>query len=91
MRKGNLTREQAVELVGENAVAAADNDNCDFTNRCMDDCDSVIEFSGSSEAVDKDGYECSVIAYYYPSAKEVEDAGDDLGNVNWVIEGYEVI
>jgi len=89
--KGNLTREQAVAIVGEAAAAKVDAGNCDFTNRLMDDNDDRVEFSASVRCEDKDGTECTVIAYYYPTQQELDDAGDDLSNVSWEIEGYEVV
>jgi hypothetical protein len=89
MKKGNLTREQAIEIVGIDAVNKVDAENCDFTNRVCQG-DDEVEFSGSVSAVDKDGYDVSVIAYYYQDASDV-DGCDDLGNLDWEIEGYEIV
>lgn len=89
--KGNLTREQAVAIVGEQAVAKVEAESCDFTNRLMDDNDDRVEFSAGVLATDKDGQECTLLAYYYPTQAALDAAGDDLSNVDWVIEGYEVI
>lgn len=94
MRKGNLTREQAIELVGEAAVTKVDAENCDFTNRVgfngSVQGDDEVEFSASVSCEDKGGYEVSLVAYYYQDAKAV-DATDDLGSLDWQVEGYEVI
>jgi hypothetical protein len=93
--KGNLTREQAVAIVGEAAVAAAEAANCEPTNRvgysgaCQGDAE--IEWSASASAKDQDGTACTVTAYYYTSQEEIDAAGDDLSNVDWVIAGYEVV
>jgi hypothetical protein len=89
--KGKLTRDQAVEIVGEAAVAKVEATNCDFTNRLMPNCDDIVEFAAAVRCEDNDGMECTLIAYYYPTQEELDDAGDDLGNVPWEIEGYEVI
>lgn len=94
MRKGNLTREQAVAIVGEAAVASVENENCDFTNRVGYNGsirgDDEVEFKASASAEDKDGNEVSIVAYYYQDADDV-DASDGLDSLNWEIEGYEVI
>ncbi len=95
MQKGNLKRAEAVAIVGEAAVARADAANCEPTNRvgyngaCQGD--DLIEWSARASATDKDGFPCTVVAYYYTSQEEIEEAGDDLSNVDWVIAGYEVV
>ena len=86
--KGNLTREAAVSIVGEAAVAKVDGAECDFTNRVMDD--DLVEFSASVKCQDQDGYDCHLIAYYYPTQRALDAAGDNLSNVDWEIEGYEI-
>lgn len=94
MKKGNLTREQAVAQVGEATVGNVDSESCNFTNRVgyngSVQGDVEVEFSASVSCEDKDGCECSLIAYYYQDANDV-DATDDLGSLNWEIEGYEII
>lgn len=89
--KGNLTREQAAAIVGAQAVDAVETANCDFTNRLMDQGDGRVEFSASVSAVDQNGMRCVLACYYYPTQQELDDAGDDLSNVDWVIHGYEVV
>ena len=94
MQKGNLTREQAIAIVGELAVDKVDRENCEPTNRvgyngaCQDD--ELIEWAASVLCADKDGYECRVRAYYYTTNEEIDAAGADLSNVDWEISGYEV-
>ena len=94
MRKGNLTREQAVDIVGEAVVASVDAENCDFTNRVgyngSVQGDDEVEFSASVACEDTDGCDCSLVVYYYQDADDVH-ATDDLGSLNWEIEGYEII
>ena len=93
--KGSLTRDQAVAIVGEAAVAKAEAANCEPTNRVgyngAVQGDDLIEWSASASAEDKDGTECAVIVYYYTTQAEVDAAGDDLSNVDWKIAGYEVV
>lgn len=94
MQKGNLTREQAVAIVGEAAVSKSEAANCEPTGRvgyngaCQGE---LIEWSASASAQDKDGTACTVTAYYYTTQDEIDAAGDDLSNVDWVIAGYEVV
>jgi len=88
MKKGNLTREEVVGLVGEAAVAAVDNENCDFTNRvgyngsCQGD--DEVEFSASVST--EDGV---LIAYYYQDAESVDK--NELDCLDWQIRGYEFV
>ncbi len=84
MQKGNLTREQAINLVGIAAVMAVEAKNCDFTNRVMDD-GGVVEFAAS--VVTSEGV---LTAYYYTSQEEIDAAGEDLSDVDWEIYGYEI-
>ncbi len=81
--KGNLTREQAVAAVGEEAVAKVEAENCDFTNRVMDG--GWVEFAASVKVGDD-----TLTAYYYQT-QEAVDAVEDLGSLTWEIEGYEVV
>jgi hypothetical protein len=95
MRKGNLTRAEAVAIVGEAAVARAEAANCEPTNRVgyngSIQGEDLIEWSGSASAEDTDGTACTVTAYYYTTQDEIDAAGDDLSNVDWNIAGYEVV
>ena len=86
MRKGDLTRLQAIEKIGIDAVEAVDRENCDFTGRVQTDGDEGIEFSSSIE-VDGD----ILIAYFYQTQDDLDAAGDDLSNCNWEIAGYEIV
>lgn len=93
MKKGNLTREQAIELVGLAAVETVETESCDFTNRvgyngaCQGD--DEVEFKASVSCDDKDGDEVSLVAYYYQDADDVKE--NDLDCLDWRVEGYEVI
>ena len=91
MRKGNLTREQAVAIVGEATVAKAEADNCDYSNRVQTDGDTAVEFCASARNEAGD----IVIVYYYQSQEAIDGPGgdgvDDMGSLDWQIAGYEVI
>lgn len=95
MQKGNLSREQAIAIVGAASVDAVDAKGCEPTNRvgyngaCQGD--DLIEWAAGVSAEDKNGESCTLVAYYYTSQEEIDAAGDDLSNVDWVVAGYEVV
>lgn len=90
MRKGTLTRDQAVAIVGADAVNAVGAEECDFTNRVQTDGDTGVEFSASVDAVDTNGEQCLLLAYYYQDA-DVLSSAEDLSDLDWKIYAYAVI
>lgn len=90
MKKGDLTREQAIELVGLAAVEAVEKENCDFTNRLIDPVFDIVEFSACVACTHADGDDCILTAYYYQTNEDIDESGGELGNLDWGIEGYEV-
>ena len=88
MRKGDLTRSEAITLVGIEAVNQVEAENCDFTNRVQTDGDRYVEFSASVDCADKDG-DAILIAYYYQDESDL--VIDDLGLLDWEIAGFEII
>ena len=92
MKKGTLTREHAIAIVGAEAVTTVDRENYEFTNRvgyngaCQGD--AAVEFSASVKAVDREGRSVHLIAYCYQDAVAVDNGLDSL---DWTAEGYEVI
>ena len=90
MYKGQLTRDQAVAAVGEEAVKAVEAENCDYTNRLMPGgFEDVVEFAASSQCTDTDGTACTLVAYYYQDATDVA-AAQELDHLDWEIRGYEI-
>jgi hypothetical protein len=89
MRKGNLTREQLVEIVGEENVAALERLDCEPTNRLQCDGDQDVEFAASLRCRDKQGDECRIVAYYYQPAEAVKDA-ETFDRLEWKIHGYAI-
>lgn len=96
--KGNLTREQAVAIVGEEAMKAVEAKNCEPTNRvgCNGACqgDELCEWSASVACQDKDGNECSLVAYYYTTNEQDQIMAENSGDgsyIDWEIAGYEVL
>jgi hypothetical protein len=90
MRKGELDREQAVEIVGKKLVAELEGMDCEETNRLQTDGDDAVEFAASVKFTDSEGNTRTLTAYYYQDPDDIEEAGDDLGSLDWDIEGYEV-
>ena len=98
MYKGNLTRKEAVAIVGEKAVDAVEQKSCEPTGRvgyngaCQGD--ELCEWSASSLGKDTSGVHCSVVVYYYTNNEQddVMAAQDGDGSaIDWAIEGYEII
>ena len=91
MYKGTLTRDQAVAIVGEDAVSKVETENCDFTSRLMPaGFEDVVEFSSSIRCDDLAGDPCILVAYYYQDADAVSEA-EELDHLDWEIHGYEVV
>ena len=88
MRKGSMSRYEAMQAVGRIAVEAVEAENCEFTNRVQTDGDTAVEFSASVAAIDADG-DCILTAYYYQDPDILNEV-DDFGDLDWQIEGYEI-
>ena len=94
--KGKLTREQAVALVGEIAVAHVERLPCEATSRLQTDGDDRVEFAACVKTKDADGNPCYLSAYYYIAREDLDacDArgarGADLSDLDWIIAGYAV-
>lgn len=90
MRKGQYTREQAIAMVGIATIKALDEINCEPTSRCQCDGDDSIEFSASiSVTTIPNGLDCEVTAYYYQDPEDLQDC-EDLGSLDWEINGYDI-
>ncbi|CAB4126613.1 hypothetical protein UFOVP254_52 [uncultured Caudovirales phage] len=91
MRPNLLTRDQTAAIVGAAIVDRLDGENCEPT--CL------VGYNGASagdpctewaaSAVLADG--TVVRAYYYTTAADLDDAGDDLSAIDWRIAGYDVV
>lgn len=90
MRNDLIDMVEAVKLVGDAAVEAVERENCEPTSRLRNDCDNTVEYVASIDCEDNDGTAVTLSAYYYPTDEELDSAGEDLGNVDWVIAGYTV-
>lgn len=88
-----LTRNQAIERVGEKAVIDVEAKNCEPTGRLQSCWDDTIEYM-ASVICKEDGYDVCLDVYYYPEKKSFIDSDgepiEDLGNINWQIAHYEI-
>ena len=96
-KKGNLTREQAVAIVGETAVDAVESENCEPTNRFgyngAFQGNSLTEWSASERCQDIGGNDVTLTAYYYTTNGQdavMAETGDG-SSIVWEIEGFEVV
>lgn len=82
-----MTREEAIKAVGQEAVEKVERENCDFTNRLTDGTEWMgwTEFAAWIDIDD----ERKLGAFYYQKKEDV-DAVEDLGDLIWDIDHYEV-
>lgn len=82
-----MNRDELVTRFGEEIVNKLDNERCDFTNRVMND--ETVEFKASVKTETEDGLPVTLSAYYYQKTADV-DAVENLDELNWEIDHYEV-
>lgn len=89
MNYDNMTRDEAIQYAGIEAVKAVEAENCDFTNRVTagTEWDGWCEFSASVRLHDDPNNRECLTAYYYQRNEDV-DATEDLGSLTWVIDHY---
>ena len=88
MRKGNLTREQAIQEAGLEIVEKLEHENCDFSGSLQTDGDDAVEFTASIAFTNSDGDDCHLVAYYYQMPEDLKER--ELDELDWEIEGYEI-
>ena len=81
-----LSREQAIEKAGFDAVHFVDSINCEMTGRVMDVV-NVVEFSATVDLTDSDFETLTV--YYYQNEEYIKML-EDLGDADWEPFGYRV-
>ena len=98
MQKGNMTREEAVSIVGEAAIEKVEAQNCEPTNRVgyngAEQGDGLCEWSASLSCKDQDNNNCILVAYYYTTNKQdqmMAAANGDGSAIDWEIAGYEIV
>jgi hypothetical protein len=76
-----LTREHAVDIVGEEIIKKVESENCDFSGRSLRDWETEQEFKAAVPVV-IDGYKYHVVMYYFVDREEVARA-EELENLDW--------
>ena len=81
-----LTKKEAIEIAGTELVEAVEEVNCDFTNRVTDGTEwaGCTEFSATLENETH-----KVTAYYFQDSDDL-DGVEDLSDLSWEINHYEV-
>ena len=90
MRHGKLSREEAINLAGSEAVKKVEALSCQPTSRCQTDGDNDIEYSASVSLPDGD----TLVAYYYMDGDWYEALPDDVDAedlCDWEIHGFEIM
>lgn len=87
-----MTREEAIQYAGIEAVRAVESENCDFTNRVTagTEWDGFCEFSASVRLHDDPNDREQLIAYYYQKNEDV-DSTEDLGSLRWEIDHFSLV
>lgn len=94
--KDELTREEAVAIVGMDAVNAVEKENCEPTNlvgyngECQGD--DWTEWESAVACKDKEGADVILSAYYYTDNEEDRIIGEtsDGSNIEWPVSHYTV-
>ena len=89
MKKGTLSREEAIELAGIGAVKKVELLNCEPTSRAQTDGDNDIEYAASIKLDSGD----ILTAYYYMDGdwyESLEDSERAEELYDWEINGYEI-
>ena len=79
-----INKEQAIAVVGADAVESAMEQPCDLTNRVTDGTawEGYTEFAATVKAKDTEDEEVILVAYYFFPADEVM-ATCDLSSLSW--------
>lgn len=81
-----ITRREAIEQAGLDAVEAVEAVNCEPTNRVTGD--GTMEFRASVLIDAENG---THLAVYYYQDEETAMKAEDLSDLDWEIEGYEIV
>lgn len=98
MKKGDLSREQAIDQVGLDAVNNVERKNCAPTNRVgyngEHQGDDLTEWRASVTCKDNAGNDATLEVYYYTTNaddKVIADCDGDGSSIDWDIQGYEIV
>lgn len=91
------TRDQAIALVGLDAIEEVDAENCELTNRVgyrgAAYGEPLTERAAYVHCVDQAGNKCTLTAYYYATNEEdraISEPDADGSEIDWKIAEYEV-
>lgn len=88
MDLNNLTREEAVKLVGEDLVKQVDSEDCEYSS--YDELNKTQEWTAHTE-VDDDNSEYRLLTTHYFVTDEEISAVENLDDVDWKINHYSLI
>jgi len=83
----NLTREQAIEIVGVDVVEKLETENCEYSRNRNN---SSIQEWTSHLKIDNECEFSRITAHYFVTDEEIKEAKDDLSNIDWKINHYSV-
>lgn len=86
IKSNSINETKAIEIFGKDAVEKVKSLNCEFTNRCIDDCFGVVEMSASLKINDE-----STLVILYLIDKADVDSFEDEGNFDYSNYTFEVI
>ena len=89
IKSNAITEAEARKLVGDKAVDAVLAENCEFTNRCIDDVFGVVEMSASIDVGDENGQKLVVL--YLVSKDELDECEGELDRLDYSNYTFEVL
>lgn len=89
----NLSEIQIVHLLDNKIIEELKRENCEFESMSprtshldYDDPDAISIWTSYINI----SYDSKIKAIYLVTNQELKDAGEDLGNVNWIVDHYEI-
>lgn len=82
IKSNAIGENEAIAIVGQKNIDAVKKINCQPTNRVIDDCYNVTEFSASIDCEDVDGNDVTLTILYLEDTDNVNSV-DDLGSLSW--------
>jgi len=89
IKKGPLSRDEAVALAGESVVRLAESQDCEPTNRVLEN-PFLVEFVSTVEYTCFNGEPAELNIYYYQDKDDMKNI-EELDELAWEIGGYEIV
>ncbi len=86
-----LTKEEAIAIVGEEAVEKALEENAEISGTLLDNPNIVLFEAKWETEEDEEGNYYIVIANYYQSLRDVEDEELELDMLDWEVHDFSII